>query len=443
MAKTCKNHADRKLESDNKTGLCGECYAEVRRQPRVPKRICTTCPNPVTRHSSTGQCYDCMDKARKKEGSPTDSLVVTGDTAVQTKVVDERIMSLDDLIRVLKIDTNEWVVERWVANKWEMGSAHKGHVKTTELFQIKAWLKRNKEVNFARAQIDALIADAEARIPRFIAPLMPDMGQAASPYFLELQVPDLHLGKLAWGRETGYDNYDSKIAVATFKTAVAKLVERTRGYTFRFIVLVVGNDLLHSDTKQGTTTKGTPLDVDSRYHKNYLAARRMICEAIEELSAIAPVVVKVVPGNHDTLSAFHLGDAVQMYFRNAHGVVVDNEPRMRKYLAFGKVLLMWTHGNTGKLADYPLLMSREVPEWWGRAKFIECHTGDKHQTKVLELHGVRVRISPALCAPDAWHSEHHFVGAQRAAEAYVWHAEEGLIGMSVYTVQPEEQKLCQ
>ncbi len=33
-----------------------------------------------------------------------------------------------------------------------------------------------------------------------------------SPYMLELSVYDHHFGKLAWGRETGHESYDLKIA---------------------------------------------------------------------------------------------------------------------------------------------------------------------------------------------------------------------------------------
>ena len=48
-------------------------------------------------------------------------------------------------------------------------------------------------------------------------------------------------------------------------------------------------------------------------------------------------------------------------------------------------------------------------------------------TKLDEQHGVRVRVLPALCPPDAWHAENGYVGNQRNAEGYVWNDREGLI----------------
>ena len=127
-------------------------------------------------------------------------------------------------------------------------------------------------------------------------------------------------------------------------------------------------------------------------------------------------------------------------FHKCPDVKIDNEPTLRKYFAFGSVILMFTHGNRGKLSDYPLLMAAEQPQMFGGATHREAHTGDKHHLKVQEHHGIRVRISPALCPPDAWHSEHHFVGSTRSAEAFVWHETEGLVGTAVFTVQaPKKQ----
>jgi hypothetical protein len=51
---------------------------------------------------------------------------------------------------------------------------------------------------------------------------------------------------------------------------------------------------------------------------------------------------------------------------------------------------------------------------------------------VQEFHGVRVRVLPALCEPDAWHANNNFVGNLRTAESYVWNKDKGLINMSFY-----------
>lgn len=60
--------------------------------------------------------------------------------------LDRRVKSLEDLLLVCKVDLNVWRVDRWVANKWEVGIAERnkrdGSAKVHPLYQIKAWLCR-------------------------------------------------------------------------------------------------------------------------------------------------------------------------------------------------------------------------------------------------------------------------------------------------------------
>jgi hypothetical protein len=113
--------------------------------------------------------------------------------------------------------------------------------------------------------------------------------------------------------------------------------------------------------------------------------------------------------------------------------VIDNEPTSRRYFQFGKVMLMFCHGDNEKRMDMPLVMASEQPVMWGATMFRECHTGHLHQTRLEETHGVRVRILPSLSPPDAWHAVNAYVGCLRSAEGYIWNRDEGLIGQVFYT----------
>ncbi len=300
-----------------------------------------------------------------------------------------------------------------------------------QLYQIKAWLKRRKAIEAGRREI-GLLKDEAKQAARKYEPIKYKR-DTAGPILLEVQIPDLHMGKLAWSPETGGDNYDIQIAEKLFESALESLIAGTSSYEVDRILFVVGNDLMHSDTMAGTTTAGTPLDNDGRYHRTFLKTRKMITRAIERLRLVAPVDVVVVQGNHDSLASWHLGDSLECTFSNCSDVSVNNGPCARKFYQWGQVMLMLTHGNKGKLQDYPLVMASEMPEMWGATKFREAHTGDKHTTRCHEYHGVRVRIVPALCSADAWHSENFFIGNQRSAEAYVWDKSKGLIGTSIFT----------
>lgn len=395
---------------------------------RIRTKSASAC-HPCSRMKPQGQAVDVRQR--------TDGVVMDGNTCEITKMSPEPVRTLADLIRVCEIDTETWEIERWVANKWEMGhtdAKKQSHVRP--LFQIKAWLKRKVQQLAIRDEIAALVADAKRKIPaRPSVRTKSRSATDASGYMLELAIPDLHIGKLAWATETGEANYDSKIAERVFTDALEALLARTASYRFDQIVFPVGNDLLNADNIQGTTTRGTPQTTDSRYQKSFALARRLMTDAIDRLRAIAPVHVLLVPGNHDTLTTWHLGDSLACYFHRTSDVQIDNDPRQRKYHQFGRVMLMFTHGDKGKRPNYPLVMATEQPDMWGATVHREAHTGHLHQLRVEELHGVKVRISPALCPADAWHAEHMFTGNARAAEAFVWEKSEGLVGTAIYTVQ--------
>ena len=378
---------------------------------------CRLCPRTITRHSKSGLCVSCV-QLKRDDGSVS----MDGNRQAVTAVAKAVPKTLDQLLSICAVDPRIWAVDRWVANKWD--------VLGEPCYQVKAWLVRRPQIERVTEEVRALMDDAAKRMPKWKGSARRVSGDVA----LELAIPDLHLGKLAWHEETGDGDYDIKIACQRYSDAVETLIKRTAHYRIAKIILPIGNDFFHSDTKQGTTTKGTPLDTDSRYHKMFQAGRRLLIHTIERCRSVAPVEVVMVPGNHDALSSFHVGDSLSCWYRNTPDVTIRNEPTSRKYVRWGSVFILYTHGDKGKKTDYPLLMATERSKDFGQTKFREIHTGHLHMTKVDERHGVKTRISPALCSADAWHAESHFVGQAKAAEAYVWSKDDGLLAIAVYTV---------
>ena len=332
------------------------------------------------------------------------------------------IHTLEELLAYCQVDLSIWEVERFTVNKWDGATA----AGPEPFYQVKATLMKRKAMINAKAEIDRLKEEFKKLSPHRETNFP---SATLTGNMLEINIPDAHFGKMAWGKETGDKSYDTPIAAHMFLRALKTLVVRASGYKFDKIVFVVGNDLLNSDNEQGTTTKGTFVSTDGRYQKTFVTVRKVITESIEILRQIAPVEVVMVSGNHDDLSVWHLGDSLECVYANDEDVTVRNEPTTRKYVRFGNVLLMFTHGDKGKREDYPLLMATERSRDFGETKFREIHTGHIHQTKMQEFHGVRVRILPSLSPPDAWHSENGFTGQQRNAEGYIWNNVEGLIGI--------------
>lgn len=355
-----------------------------------------------------------------------------------------RIETLDQLVSRFKINLDLWEVERFVCNKWEVASSPKStrksvndkwvrkssKMKLQELFQVKAWLRKRTDVTNTIALIESMKKAAEQWVPSFAHVIRKGrlLGNMA-----EICIMDAHFGKLAWSRETGFDPYDVKIATDRYRKAMRSILHRLSPYKIDEYLLIIGNDLFHTDNEQGTTTKGTKVDVDGRYHKTFEIVRELLCQEIESLADTAPVKLMIVPGNHDRHASYHLGDSLKCWFRNHPNVEVDNEPKSIKYHQWGKCLIGACHGDEGKRDEYPLQMATDVPHMWAQAKFREMHTGHLHRTKVDEFKGVRVRIIPSLGGTDRWSSRMGYTSNLKQAEAFVWNHKAGLIGTAVYT----------
>jgi hypothetical protein len=358
------------------------------------------------------------------------------------------ISSQEELLKAYNVDTRIWEVIEFNISRYEMmhGAQAVGDSKNWErdgddwtvvpLNSIKAKLRKRPGIEHALSELESIKATIKSAIPK---PIVIKRPHTSGDNMLEMCIPDIHFGKVAWDAQTMHGDYDVAIARDIFQTAVSSLVSRVEPYKFGQVLFVVGNDVFHTDNSNNTTFSGTLLDGDTRYHRTFKIVREVMVDTIESLRSIAPVKVLVIPGNHDRMTSWHLGDSLECWFHRHKDVVIDNAPSARKYHRWGNVLLLFTHGDKGKRADYPTLMATEQAVDWGQTLYREIHTGDRHQTRVEEKFGVRVRIIPSLSAADTWHSENMFVGNLQQAEAFVWNKEQGLLGTAIYTHRNSEK----
>lgn len=338
------------------------------------------------------------------------------------------IHTLDALLKKFEVDLSVWRVKSFVVNSWETSASDgSGNIITKPLYQVKAVLERanGMTVEAAKEEIEALKAEAKAKMQP--PPCVRAVSGGSQYKALEISAYDAHFGRLSWGAETGGADYDLGIAARDYNAVIDGLLAKSPYAYYDRICYVVGNDLIHFDNLNATTTKGTPLDVDSRFPKVFAKVRQTVREQIEKFRQIAASVeVIVIPGNHDTLSAWHLGDSLECLYENCEQVHVDNTPRLRKYWHYGDNLVMFTHGDKGKHVHYPLIMANETPSAWATSRFREVHLGHFHHLETKEIIGCRIRVIPAVCPADYWHASNGYVGALRAAQAFVWDSVDGL-----------------
>lgn len=349
------------------------------------------------------------------------------------------VRTLDELLATCDVDLSRWTVARYVVNKWDSAMrGADGEAVTTQLYQVKAWLDPIRGVDAARELFAGLLADLanSARVYERVAyaPLADDDAHMAV-----ISLADLHIGALAWGPETGAP-YDVAIAERLAGEAMADMLQKIAIWKPERILFILGNDLLHTDRtidgKGGSTTRGTIQETDGRWQRAFRIATRVSVAAIDAARQLAPVDVHCKAGNHDTSSAFMLGDVIDAWYRNDESVSVVNDPAPRSYVEYGASMIGICHGHNEKPDKLPILMATEAADMWARTKFRDWLTAHRHRKGILmsEESGVQIYTMPSLCAPDSWHVENAY-GHRRSSEARIYNRRTGPAAHLIFNVQ--------
>ena len=367
------------------------------------------------------------------KGLVEESSTVEGDKWVFDAKAYTRITSLEQLIEYCEIDQEVWEIERWTCNKWEVGAkgGANNQIEVTPLFQVKAFLRRRVQAIADREDFQWLIDECKAHAPVYFDLQRKPLGDDG--HLAILNLTDIHFGKLCWAEEVGND-YDLKIAEQIWNLAVDDLLHKLSVFPIELMQIVIGHDLFNSDNILGTTTAGTPQDNDGRFHKVYRRVIQILIQTIDKCLSMGPVSVLFVPGNHDTLSCFTAGVALECFYHNAREITIDNSPDRRKYFEWQKNMFCHVHGDKINVDKLPLVMATEQPEMWGRTIYREAQTGDKHHFTAKDVMGTQVLKLPSLAGVDAYHHNNLYVGSRRSGIARVFHPEDGPVAQLMFNL---------
>jgi lysophospholipase L1-like esterase len=250
--------------------------------------------------------------------------------------------------------------------------------------------------------------------------------KAKDNHCLVLDPADIHIGKLATAFETGED-YNAQIAVKRVLEGVQGILDKSSGFNIDKIVLIGGNDVLHIDTPKRTTTAGTPQDTDGMWYDNFLTAKKLYVDILEQLASIADVVFIYNPSNHDYTNGFFLADVIQSWFRNHPNISFDCSIAHRKYFQYHKNLIGTTHGDGAKPQELPLLMAQEAPAQWASTKHRYIYTHHVHHKNAKDFVGVTVESLRSPSAADSWHHRNGYQHNPKAVEGFIHHPEHGQV----------------
>lgn len=236
---------------------------------------------------------------------------------------------------------------------------------------------------------------------------------------------DAHVGMMAWGRETGSQDYDLEHAAKDMRHAFAKVLAMTP--PARQAVLLIGGDYFHSDdTRAETPASRHKLDVDGRFYKVLDVGIGIIAETVHQLlQKHANLLVRVLRGNHDPHSSMMLNFALAERYRNEPRVMVEKDPRDLFMMQWGKCAIFAHHGDKGKPQQMALYLSDVCP-FWSQTRHRHYLTGHVHHDHAKDLGPLRYESLRAFCPPDAYAASMGY-GGRRALQSMTFHKQDGLV----------------
>ncbi|HRR40497.1 MAG TPA: hypothetical protein P5244_04610 [Syntrophales bacterium] len=338
-------------------------------------------------------------------------------------------LSDDDILRFHKLDPEKWELYTYTNNLWHAVTGEDQGNRRKLMYQSKLTARPKKQ---ALSLDDVKQTFRELALEYERPPVM--YVKREGRMLAEVNIADLHLGKLCWHGDTG-NNYDHKIARDTFNRIVSSIYRELKGLPIELVYFIITNDFWNSDNPEKTTTAGTPQDTDVRWQKLYKVGTTMLTDATGLMMEIAPTENIYTASNHDLQTMYYAMCHLEAFFRNDKDrLTVDTDARARKYRLYGSTLLGYTHGDTerkqarsalGALAALPPIEAREL---WGQSKRCEVHAAHLHcEQSVDEVNGVIVRRISSPTATDTWHYQSGYVGAVRKAQTFIYDRDYGLI----------------
>jgi hypothetical protein len=331
----------------------------------------------------------------EEDGDYTQAVnIEAGEARFQAKT-DKEPKSADEIIKLLKIDTNIWKLSSYW-NK-QMG----------DHWRVSALVTRKRFDN--ETLIQELIDKWKPKSYKLPKVKLHSNDKIKVCGVLSLQ--DIHFGKE--GNYTIDKDFEDTIISLITRASASHYIEN--------LFYVVGGDLINMDTFNGTTTSGTFVDNSSTAPEAYIQAFDAIHWSINYLNEYCEkLTVVYIPGNHDRLSSFHLAHALSKTIKSDK-IEWDVEYGERKVHTYGENFNAFEHGDVNK-KNTPLVYATEFPMKWGKSKNRTLFTGHFHSNKRVEYitanenTGFIHKTLPSLSRSDYWHTHNKFVGNRRSGK---------------------------
>lgn len=233
---------------------------------------------------------------------------------------------------------------------------------------------------------------------------------------------DIHAGMMAWGKETGGQDYDLDLFKSDLIRAVETVSLRSPDSTNALVIF--GGDTIHVDDYSNETPASRhKQDADGRFEKLTDVAVEAITHTVEALlDRHAKVSVVVLRGNHDESSHIILKAALKQRYRNTDRVEFVPCYRDVFWHKHGKTLIFAHHGDKMPPQRLSMIVADQCPHW-SETRYRVALTGHLHSLKVQDFPGVTHYTLRAFAPADAYGSSY---GGVRGITAMTFSEETGL-----------------
>jgi hypothetical protein len=351
----------------------------------------------------------------------------------------DKPMTVQELLVASGVDMEVFEVERIKTNAWgvtsklnEFQSPNRvtgNYLQAAKNYQITVWLRKRVEEVVEDSLQKTLDRFADAN--KDYSPLFSTLPHRPTPddVVAVVNLYDAHLDKIALPSTTGEQGGLAE-NVQIFKNALEELCVHLEQAMPEYIIYPLGNDLYHTNNFEGTTKKGTNLEVLEDEYAAYDIITEVAVDSINRLREIAPVHLMFIHGNHDYDKVATLATACRLIFKDCDDVVIDDRRIARKYIRYGINLFGFSHGDKQKqkIAELPQMMAQEnrANGDWGASKVGQFYCGDLHHKFTVRFPndkdyiGVNVAFLRSIGRTDTWHSDHGYIGVHKEATVDIW-----------------------
>lgn len=310
----------------------------------------------------------------------------------------EPIQSLEDLIKVTKIDTTVWNIDKYIQNYW--GGK----------YQVKAFCSKiNEQQNFTNEFINFLSS---------YKPVTKEIKQRkliTNGSCIIINKQDAHLNK----KDISGDNDINKRFEDIFWATDITLQKAELSSNLEKIYYVIGSDEFNSEWTN-TTTKGTPQSNILTYQEAFQKICDFEISMINNMLDYADVEVIYIPGNHDEYVGWHLINFLESQYKQVKEIYFDTSTDYTKYRRYKNTAMMFNHGDAIKPEKLANMFPVEFRKEWGECDNFYIFIGDKHHNHIKDLNGIEFYQIAALSkAKSTWDAKNGYTCSKAKLTSFV------------------------